>query len=257
MTAMGRTLRARALMAADTRGARRPPPKPTAAHLRDESFPACGGLEAELAELERLSLEDLRLRWRNHWGRLGPAHLSRNLLFRLMAYRLQAETFGELDRDTIRILERLTGPAADKSASDRSSQAGLDGGVSAASSPARQAGDPLILKPGVLLVREWQGRLEQVMVVRDGFAWNGATYSNLSAVAFAITGTKWSGHRFFGVRPQDRVRANGRSGDRGPQNRSECSSALSRGDVDDRPLAPHGSPFSLLGATTDPGESVQ
>ncbi len=257
MTAMGRTLRARALMAADTRGARRPPPKPTAAHLRDESFPACGGLEAELAELERLSLEDLRLRWRNHWGRLGPAHLSRNLLFRLMAYRLQAETFGELDRETIRVLERLAEAAADKSASDRSSSAASDGSLSTATEPTRQVGDPLILKPGTLLVREWQGRLEHVTVVHDGFAWNGASYRSLSAVAFAITGTKWSGHRFFGVRPQDRVRANRRSGDRGRRSRNQSAGASASDCQDNEPFAEHGSPVPLLGATSDLGESVQ
>ena len=236
--------------------ARPPRPGPIAASPQSERSPAGGGLEAELAELERLCLEDLRLRWRNHWGRLAPAHLSRNLLFRLMAYRLQAEAFGDLDRETIRILDRLAKAAADKSASDRSSSASSDGGASAATPPVRQTSDPLILKPGALLVREWQGRLEHVMVVRDGFAWNGATYSSLSAVALAITGTKWSGHRFFGVRHQDRARAGRRSGNRGQQNRTENSSALSRGDLDDRPLAPHGSPFASVSATPDAGESV-
>ena len=62
---------------------------------------------------------------------------------------------------------------------------------------------------------------------RTGSLWNGATYSSLSAVAFAITGTKWSGRRFFGVRRRDRVRANERSGDRSRRRRSESASALS------------------------------
>jgi DUF2924 family protein len=57
-----------------------------------------------------------------------------------------------------------------------------------------------------LLIREWRGRLERVTVVDDGFVWNGTTYASLSAVAFAITGTKWNGHRFFGVRRRDNVR---------------------------------------------------
>jgi len=58
-----------------------PPPlaEPAAAPVSDETHPIITGLEAELAELERLSLDDLRLRWRNHWGRLAPAHLSRGL----------------------------------------------------------------------------------------------------------------------------------------------------------------------------------
>ena len=150
-------------------------------------------------ELERLSLDDLRLRWRNHWGRLAPAPLSRGLLLRVMAYRLQAEAFGNLDRKTIRMLERLADDAADKSAANGSSKPGSDEHAESKVSSVRAAYEPLILKPGALLIREWQGRLERVTVLDGGFAWNGATYSSLSAVAFDITGTKWNGHRFFGV----------------------------------------------------------
>ncbi len=225
------------------------------ASLPDERSPARGDLEAELAELESLSIEDLRLRWRNHWGRLAPARLSRNLLFRLIAYRLQAGTFGDLDRTTVRILERLA--EAERSASDQSSSAARDGSPSTTRAPVRQTGDPLILKPGTLLVREWQGRLEHVMVVHDGLSWNGATYSSLSAVAFAITGTKWSGHRFFGVRHQDRVRASGCTSDRVRRSRSASASAAASECPDKQPLAPPGSPFPLVGATADPGGSVQ
>jgi Protein of unknown function (DUF2924) len=93
----------------------RRPSEQTDAPLLDEIDPSTPGLEAELAMLERLSLDDLRLRWRNHWGRLAPAPLSRSLLFRLMAYRLQAEAFGELNGKTIRLLERLVDGGADKS----------------------------------------------------------------------------------------------------------------------------------------------
>ena len=56
---------------------------------------------------------------------------------------------------------------------------------------------PLVLKPGALLTREWQGKIERVMVLEEGFAWNGKTYASVSAVAFAITGVKWNGRRFF------------------------------------------------------------
>ena len=122
-----------------------------------------------------------------------------------MAYRRQAETFGDLDRKTIRILERLADDAADKSAANGSSTPGSDERSESKVSSARAACEPLILKPGTLLIREWQGRVERVTVVEDGFAWNGATYSSLSAAAFAITGTKWNGHRFFGVRRATRV----------------------------------------------------
>lgn len=56
------------------------------------------------------------------------------------------------------------------------------------------------LTPGTVLVREWDRRPQRVMVLADGFAWNGQTYDSLSKVAFAITGTKWNGPRFFGLR---------------------------------------------------------
>jgi hypothetical protein len=64
------------------------------------------------------------------------------------------------------------------------------------------------LKPGTLLVREWDGHLHQVMVLADGFAWNDQVYSSLSKVAFAMTGTRWNGPRFFGLRdkPSKEVR---------------------------------------------------
>ena len=171
--------------------ARRPLPKAAAGFLPNETDPIGAGLETELSELERLSLDDMRLRWRNHWGRLAPAHLSRGLLLRVMAYRLQAEAFGDLDRKTIRMLERLADDAADKSASNGSSTPDPREGLKSKVSSVRAANDALNLKPGALLIREWQGRLERVTVVNGGFAWNGATYTSLSAAAFAITGTKW------------------------------------------------------------------
>ena len=76
---------------------RGPLSKSSAAAPRNEAIPVVAGLEAELAALEQLSLDELRLRWRNRWGRLAPALLSRGLLVRLMAYRLQSEAFGDLD----------------------------------------------------------------------------------------------------------------------------------------------------------------
>ena len=56
------------------------------------------------------------------------------------------------------------------------------------------------MRPGTLLTREWEGHLQRVMVLADGFSWNGKTYPSLSKVAFAITGSRWSGPRFFGLR---------------------------------------------------------
>ena len=56
------------------------------------------------------------------------------------------------------------------------------------------------LRPGTLLTREWDGQVQRVMVLADGFSWNGKTYPSLSKVAFAITGSRWNGPRFFGLR---------------------------------------------------------
>jgi Protein of unknown function (DUF2924) len=175
-------------------------PAPIRASVIDSSQ-----INAEIETMERLGLDELRLRWRNRWGRLAPAHLSRGLLFRLMAYRLQADAFGDLDRPTAKLLDRLAareteddrlGATAAADASKRSPQSELKG---------LRPESPLLLKPGALLTREWRGRIERVMALDEGFAWNGKTYASLSAVAFDITGVKWSGRRFF-------FGANGRGG---------------------------------------------
>ena len=237
--------------------ARRPLAEPPAALLPNEKLPFGAGVEAELAELESLSLDDLRLRWRNRWGRLAPAHLSRGLLLRVMAYRLQAEAFGDLDRKTVRMLDRLADDAADRFASSGLSTPDADDSSSAATSPGRQRSDPLILKPGTLLTREWQGRIERVTIVSDGFAWNGATYTSLSAAAFAITGTKWNGRRFFGVRHRNRVRESDSGGDANHNNQGERSSDLARGKADHRSLAASGKSSPSVNAKKDAGERVQ
>jgi hypothetical protein len=240
----------RKTLRSDPIGTAPPPPLESAAKPIGIEVPSTArDLEAELAKLERLSFDDLRLRWRNHWGRLAPAHLSRALLFRVMAYRLQAEVFGDLDRKTIRMLERLADDAPHKSVGNGPATPRSDGHAESEVSSARAAYEPLNLKPGALLIREWQGRLERVTVVDDGFAWNGATYGSLSATAFAITGTKWNGHRFFGVRRRHRILA--RRCEEDPSlKKSSCSV---RSKADSRALEAGGS-SSSASVTTDPVE---
>ena len=150
-------------------------------------------IDADLAALEGLGVEELRLQWRNRWGRLAPARLSRSLLYRVMVYRMQAEAFGDLDRETKRMLDRL----ADHPSMVGASTAEPTERASAPASSSIGNVVPLVLKPGALLTREWQGRIERVMVLEEGFAWNGKTHASVSAVAFAITGVKWNGRRFF------------------------------------------------------------
>jgi Protein of unknown function (DUF2924) len=174
-----------------------------------ETRPGAGSpdLETELAALQRLSLDELRLRWRNRWGRLAPASLPRHLLLRLIAYRLQADAFGDLDARTVRWLDRRANEEASETPRASATNKTDDGkqGEAENAAPARRAAETIVLKPGAILTREWQGRIERVMVVHDGFAWGGATYASLSATALAITGTKWNGLRFFGVRRADRT----------------------------------------------------
>jgi Protein of unknown function (DUF2924) len=157
------------------------------------------GLAAEVGELGRLDLAQLRLRWRNNLGETFPAHLPKWLLVRVLAYRMQAIALGGLDAETLRMLR------------GSSARAGVEPAARfVPRSPKTK--DGVSLRPGALLVREWQGRLHRVMIVGEGFAWNGETYSSLSKVAQAITGVRWNGHRFFGLRKAqfgEAVRAGG------------------------------------------------
>jgi hypothetical protein len=96
---------------------------------------------------------------------------------------LQADRLGELDADSRRLLDRIGSGPAER----------IDRLVADFNLPRTE------LRPGTLLTREWDGHLQRVMVLADGFAWNGKTYRSLSKVAFAMTGTRWSGPRFFGL----------------------------------------------------------
>ena len=140
-------------------------------------------LEAGIAQLRGLGLEGLRARWRSLEGRTAPVHLPRHLLLRLLAYRLQADALGDLDKASIRYLDKLAGAGGWEQ--DRMVALPLPG-----------AGQ---VRPGTLMMREWEGVQHRVMALDAGFAWNGTTYRSLSQVARAITGTRWSGPRFFGT----------------------------------------------------------
>jgi hypothetical protein len=145
-------------------------------------------VEDVLAHLRGLDLTGLRSRWHSVFQRQAPAHLTRHLLFAVIAYRIQADQLGDLDHKTRQVLDRTfangTGPAmsARLASFDRKRTE---------------------LSPGTVLVREWNRQSQRVLVMADGFAWNGQTYDSLSKVAFAITGTRWNGPRFFGLRDKE------------------------------------------------------
>jgi hypothetical protein len=132
--------------------------------------------------LRDLDVQGLRSIWESRYGGKAAAHLPRHLLFRLLAYRFQAEHFGDLDPASKRLLDRSGSPEdASKHAADA-------------------ARATKSLRPGTVLGREWNGEMHRVAVLAEGFAWKGSTYPSLSKVAFAITGTRWNGPRFFGLR---------------------------------------------------------
>ncbi len=149
------------------------------------SLPLDASLLSIVANLDGLDLNGLRRQWRAHLGGEAAAHLSRWLLMKVLAYRLQSDAFGDLDEWIRRIL-----------------RSGKEDGVGAPfERRAPQTREGLGLKTGALLMREWNGRLERVMILEEGFAWNGQTFGSLSQIVKAMTGTKWNGHRFFETPP--------------------------------------------------------
>jgi hypothetical protein len=151
----------------------------------------------EIAHLRGLDLKGLRSRWQSVFQRMPPDHLPRHLLFSVIAYRVQADRLGDLDHETRQVLDQTDVKKTNATMSAR-----------LVSFDQKRTE----LTPGTVLVREWDRRSQRVMVVADGFAWNGQTYDSLSKVAFAITGTKWNGPRFFGMRDkEDRPAAEARS----------------------------------------------
>jgi hypothetical protein len=143
-------------------------------------------LDAEISRLRDLDIGGLRSRWHAVWGRPAPLHLPRHLLFRILAYRLQVDHWGDLDAESKRLLDRSESPEqAGQSAVARSWQS-------------------IELRPGTVLGREWNGQMHRVAVLDEGFVWNGTAYPSLSKVALAITGTRWNGPKFFGLRDNPR-----------------------------------------------------
>src|SRR3981081_1218231 len=137
-------------------------------------------LDLEIALIRDLEVASLHARLHNVLRRRPSLHLPRHLLFRVLAYRLQAERLGDLDVESRRLLDG-TGPPED------------------AGKRAVDLNRPTAeVRPGTMLAREWNGRMHRVAVLVGGFAWNGKTYPSLSQIALAITGNPWNGPRFFG-----------------------------------------------------------
>lgn len=134
--------------------------------------------EAMAVEIEKLSalpIKDLRAAWATEFHRDPPKGLWRDLLLRMLAWRMQERAFGGHDKATVRLLQAYGQKRAGGQRSQR-------------------------LKAGTVLVREFSGTRHTVTIVPEGFVWQEKTYSSLTAIARIITGSSWNGPRFFGLR---------------------------------------------------------
>jgi hypothetical protein len=145
---------------------------------------ATADVEAALAALDTMDADTLKQRWLELYGKEAPHKARAEFLRRGLAYRLQENAFGGLKPAVVRRLARIAEEAA------RGNEAVTVAPV--VSGPV----------PGTRLLRQWNGQTQMVEVQVDGFLWSGRRFTSLSAVAQAITGTKWSGPRFFGLGPR-------------------------------------------------------
>ena len=146
-------------------------------------------LVREIEELQTATSANLKERWRALYRSEPPRRISRDLLIRALAYRIQEKALGGLKPSTCRLLTKV---AADASARR----------------PIQVTPEPS-LKPGTVLLREWHGTLHQVIVRENGIVFDGKQYKSLSQVAYRITGTKWSGPLFFGLKANRQEQTNG------------------------------------------------
>jgi hypothetical protein len=134
-------------------------------------------IEAEIDRVRLLALDELRKLWRATLRSSPPRAFTKDLMARFLCWHSQEQAFGGLDPATEKLLDRLA-RGDDKPGGDT----------------------PPRLKVGTVLVREYQGERHTVTVGPDGYVWREASYASLSTIARAITGTAWSGPRFFGLR---------------------------------------------------------
>lgn len=139
-------------------------------------------VQVELEGLANMPIAQLRGRYKEVYRAEPPKAFGPDLLRRSIAQRLQEKAYGGLSRSTQRLLDQMMKAYAAK--------------------PNGRIILPRRIKPGSVLVRIWKGNSHRVMVLADGFAYDGKTHTNLSEIAGLITGTNWNGPRFFGLRPK-------------------------------------------------------
>jgi hypothetical protein len=152
----------------------------TALQTNQQGIPLNPAVEAELDRLATMPIALLRARYRELFRTDPPKAFGPDLLRRSIAHRIQEKAYGGLSRSTQRLLDQMIKAFVSK--------------------PGGRIVLPRRIKPGSVLVREWKGKSHRVMVLADGFAYDGRTFGNLSEIAVLITGTRWNGPRFFGLR---------------------------------------------------------
>ncbi len=140
---------------------------------RPAGRPDAADINSELIRIAATNIEELRAMWRAKRKHEPPAALTKDLMARALAHWLQEERLGGLEPPLCRLLATV---------------------AKKGSAPARR------LKTGSVIVREYQGKAQEVLVVPGGFCWDGQVYPSLSTIALKITGTNWNGPRFFGLR---------------------------------------------------------
>jgi hypothetical protein len=164
-------------------------------------------IEAEIDRIRSLGVDALRSLWRATFRASPPPGFTKDLVARFLCWHIQEQVFGGLNPQTAKHLESLA--RGDRSRADR----------------------PRRLKPGTVLVREYQGERHTVTVVANGFVWREATYASLSTIARAITGTNWNGPRFFGLRIDKETTVSSGAADalpESPNRRTPAQSASSK-----------------------------
>jgi hypothetical protein len=147
-------------------------------------------VETELDRLPTTPIAELRKRYRELFRAEPPKAFGPDLLRRSIAQTIQEKAYGGLPPTTRRLLNQLVKTASAK--------------------PNGRLELPQRIKPGSELVRTWNGKTYRVAVTGDGFAYAGKKFASLSEIAFAITGTKWNGPRFFGLRSARQEATNGK-----------------------------------------------
>jgi len=136
---------------------------------------------SQLASLQQLERSELLHRWKQWYAVDPPPRISQQLLVQGIAYKMQEKVYGGLKPATRKFLEKMA-----KEGNNRDT--------------ALSVAPPLCIKPSTRLLREWHGTTYEVEMVEDGVLWQGKQYRSLSKVAHLITGTKRSGHLFFGLK---------------------------------------------------------